>query len=159
LIASLIYPALLVCGMGVLFMVLVLFVVPRFAALYSDLHAELPAITQFLLDFGTTAQSYFPLILVALIAIGIGFWKWMSTDTGAATIDRFRMSFPIMGGIWLKYQVAMFARMMSTLLLGGLPLVPALETAGSSMESRIIARALAQAAQKVREGSPLARSL
>jgi type IV pilus assembly protein PilC len=53
----------------------------------------------------------------------------------------------------------MFARMMSTLLLGGLPLVPALETAGTSMESRVIARGLSQAAQKVREGSPLARSL
>lgn len=159
LIASLIYPALLVCGMGVLFMVLVLFVVPRFAALYKDLHADLPAVTQFLLDFGTSAQSYFPLILVAIVAAGFGFWKWRATEAGSATIDRFRLSLPVMGAIWLKYQVAMFARMMSTLLLGGLPLVPALETAGSSMESRIIARALTQSAQKVREGSPLARSL
>src|SRR3954468_18748258 len=58
LIASLIYPALLVCGMGVLFMVLVLFVVPRFADLYNDLHAELPSVTKFLLNFGTLAQSY-----------------------------------------------------------------------------------------------------
>ncbi len=159
LIASLIYPALLVCGMMVLFSVLVLFVVPRFAALYADLHAELPSITQFLLNFGTTAQAYFPVIAVVLAAIGFGFWKWRSTEAGSAAIDRFRLSLPVMGGIWLKYQVSMFARMMSTLLLGGLPLVPALETAGSSMESRVIARGLTQAAQKVREGSPLARSL
>lgn len=159
LIASLIYPALLICGMGVLFMVLILFVVPRFAALYEDLHAELPSITKFLLNFGTIAQSYFPLILVALFAIGFGFWKWKGTESGSAAIDRFRLSLPIFGGIWLKYQVAMFSRMMSTLLLGGLPLVPALETAGTSMESKVIARALTQAAQKVREGSPLARSL
>src|SRR5438270_3100087 len=159
LLASLIYPTLLVCGMGVLFMVLVLFVVPRFAALYTDLHAELPPVTQFLLNFGTGAQTYFPLILVAILGIGFGFWKWKSTESGSAAIDRFRLSIPVMGAIWLKYQVSMFARMMSTLLLGGLPLVPALETAGSSMESRIIARGLTQAAQRVREGSPLARSL
>jgi type IV pilus assembly protein PilC len=159
LIASLIYPALLICGMGVLFMVLVLFVVPRFAALYADLHAQLPSVTQFLLNFGTLAQSYSPIILIVGIALGFGFWKWRATEGGAAAIDRFRLSLPLFGGIWLKYQVAMFSRMMATLLLGGLPLVPSLETAGSSMESRMIARALTQAAQKVREGSPLARSL
>lgn len=159
LIASLIYPTLLICGMGVLFMVLVLFVVPRFAALYSDLHAQLPSVTQFLLNFGTTAQTYFPVILVVGAALVFGFWKWKSTEGGASAIDRFRLSLPLFGGIWLKYQVAMFSRMMATLLLGGLPLVPSLETAGSSMESRVIARGLTQAAQKVREGSPLARSL
>ena len=159
LLASLIYPTLLVGGMTVLFFVLLLFVVPRFAGLYSDLHAELPAITQFLLDIGTGAQSYFPLLVVAFAVIGFAFWRWKRTDAGSATIDRFRLSIPLLGGIWLKYQVAMFARMMSTLLLGGLPLVPALETAGSSMESRIIARSLTQAAQKVREGDPLAKSL
>ena len=159
LIASLIYPTLLICGMGVLFMVLVLFVVPRFAALYSDLHSQLPSVTQFLLNFGTTAQTYFPVILVVGAALVFGFWEWKSTEGGASAIDRFRLSLPLFGGIWLKYQVAMFSRMMATLLLGGLPLVPSLETAGSSMESRVIARGLTQAAQKVREGSPLARSL
>jgi len=91
--------------------------------------------------------------------VGILFWKWRQTEAGSAAIDRFRLSLPLIGEIWLKYQVAMFARMMSTLLLGGLPLVPALETAGSSMESRLIARALSQSAQRVREGRPLARSL
>src|SRR3954471_550992 len=83
LIASLIYPALLVCGMMVLFAVLVLFVVPRFAALYTDLHAELPPVTQFLLNFGTTAQAYFPVIAVGLAALVFGFWKWRSTEAGS----------------------------------------------------------------------------
>jgi type IV pilus assembly protein PilC len=139
--------------------VLVLFVVPRFADLYKDLHAELPSVTQFLLNFGSMTQTYFPLIIVVVAAAGFSFWKWKATEAGASTIDRFRLALPLFGGIWLKYQVAMFSRMMATLLLGGLPLVPSLETAGSSMESRVIARALTKAAQSVREGSPLARSL
>jgi type IV pilus assembly protein PilC len=159
LLASLIYPALLVVGMGVLFSVLILFVVPRFASLYEELHAPLPAMTAFLLDVGTNAQEYAPFAAIALVAAGILFWKWRQTDAGAAAIDRFRLSLPFIGEIWLKYQVAMFARMMSTLLLGGLPLVPALETAGSSMESKLIARGLSHAAQKVREGRALAPSL
>jgi type IV pilus assembly protein PilC len=159
LLASLIYPALLVSGMTVLFSVLVLFVVPRFAQLYEELHAQLPPVTAFLLQFGSNMQTYFPLMVVVLAAVSILFWKWRQTEGGSAAIDRFRLSLPLIGEIWLKYQVAMFARMMSTLLLGGLPLVPALETAGSSMESRLIARALSRSAQKVREGRPLARSL
>jgi type IV pilus assembly protein PilC len=61
--------------------------------------------------------------------------------------------------IWIKYQVSMFTRMMSTLLTGGLPLVPALETAGQSIQSREVANAVTAAAKMVREGQPLARSL
>src|SRR5882724_332262 len=64
LAASLIYPALLVSGMTVLFGVLVLFVVPRFAQLYEELHAQLPPITAFLLEFGKNVQTYLPLIMV-----------------------------------------------------------------------------------------------
>jgi type IV pilus assembly protein PilC len=159
LVASLIYPALLVVGMMTLFTVLILFVVPRFADLYKELHADLPATTAFLLEFGTNMQTYAPAGLAVLAIMGFLFWRWRKTDAGASAIDRFRLSIPLIGEIWLKYQVAMFARMMSTLLLGGLPLVPALETAGSSMESRLIAKGLRQSAQKVREGRPLARSL
>jgi type IV pilus assembly protein PilC len=66
---------------------------------------------------------------------------------------------PVLGSIWLKYQIAMFARMMSTLLAGGLPLVPALETAGTSIQSRSVASASLGAAERVREGLSLSRSL
>ena len=48
------------------------------------------------------------------------------------------MALPLLGEIWLKYQVANFSRMLSTLLAGGMPLVPSLETAGASMSSRSI---------------------
>src|SRR5262249_16097052 len=74
-------------------------------------------------------------------------------------IDRFRLALPIAGDIWLKYQVAIFSRTLSTLLSGGLPLVQALETAGSSVESKLVSNAVLQSVQKVREGRPLSRSL
>ena len=63
-------------------------------------------------------------------------WRWKETDRGADRIDRVILSVPLLGDIWLKHQVASFSRMLSTLLQGGLPLVPALETAGASMSSR-----------------------
>jgi type IV pilus assembly protein PilC len=64
-----------------------------------------------------------------------------------------------MGPILTKYQVANFSRIMATLLTGGLPLVPALETAGDSLGSRHMANGVGKAVRKVREGRPLARSL
>jgi type IV pilus assembly protein PilC len=65
----------------------------------------------------------------------------------------------VLGGIRLKYQIASFSRMLSTLLLGGIPLVPAMETAGASMTSRRILNGVASATIRVREGQGLAKSL
>jgi type IV pilus assembly protein PilC len=66
---------------------------------------------------------------------------------------------PIFGKIWLKYQVALFARTLSTLLTGGLPLVPSLETAARSISSRRVSKAVGTAVVSVREGKNLADSL
>jgi type IV pilus assembly protein PilC len=63
------------------------------------------------------------------------------------------------GEIWVKYQVAQIARVLSTLLLGGIPLVQALETTGESLGSRSLRKALDQAKRTVREGQPLSASL
>ena len=69
------------------------------------------------------------------------------------------LKLPVMGDIWLKYQVASFSRMLSTLLAGGLPLVPSLETAGASMSSRSILNGVVETAVRVREGQTLSGSL
>jgi len=66
---------------------------------------------------------------------------------------------PVFGEIWLKYQVALFARTLSTLLQGGLPLVPSLETAAKSMGSRSVSRAVIASVTSVREGRGLSSSL
>jgi type IV pilus assembly protein PilC len=158
-LASLIYPALLIGAMIVLLAVLVLFVVPKFGEMYSELGSELPAITQVMLAIGQNAQEYALFIFGGLAIAAFVFWRWRQTEAGAARFDQFRLSLPFIGGIWLKYQIAMFARMLSTLLQGGLPLVSALETAGASIESRAIANAVIAAGSRVREGRSLARSL
>jgi len=138
---------------------LVTYVVPQFANLYSQLKAELPAVTQFMLALGVGAQKYF-LVLVAGLAIALVLiWRWRRSDAGSRRLERIQMATPILGEVWLKYQVAAFARMMATLLSGGLPLVPALETAGGSLGSRILSNSLVAAAQRVREGQALSRAL
>jgi type IV pilus assembly protein PilC len=159
LLASLVYPALLVVLVTTMIIFLITYVVPKFGELYGQLQAQLPPITVFMLNIGQLAQRYFLFTAAALVVLLVLFVRWKNTSTGAAQLDRLRLSVPLLGGIWLKYQVAMFSRMMATLLAGGLPLVPALETAGASMESRVLANAIGECADRVREGLPFARSL
>ena len=160
LLASLIYPALLVTMISIMFTFLISFVVPKFQELYAQVGSErLPAITIFVLSFGTTVQHYILLIAVAVATVAFALWRWSKTTSGSEKIDAFRMSLPIFGEVWLKYQVAVFARMMSTLLMGGLPLVQALETAGISMDSPQLSKAVLKSVQGVREGRPLSKTL
>jgi type IV pilus assembly protein PilC len=135
------------------------YVVPKFADLFSSLDAKLPAITVFMLSVGVNAQKYAPFLLVGLIVLGFVLWRWKETDGGADRIDRAILSLPLLGEIRLKHQVASFSRMLATLLQGGLPLVPAMETAGTSMTSRRILKGIMRAGTRVREGQGLAPSL
>ncbi|HTF66329.1 MAG TPA: type II secretion system F family protein [Edaphobacter sp.] len=157
--ASLIYPALLIFMVIGLFIFLITFVVPRFAQLYEQLGTALPALTVFLMDLGRNAQHYGVYFLVALAGLGFLFFRWTKTDAGATLIDKVRISTPIFGDVWLKYQVGLFSRTLSTLLTGGLPLVPSLETAARSIDSRQVANAVFRSVETVREGKGLSKSL
>jgi type IV pilus assembly protein PilC len=159
LFVSLIYPTLLVSVVLIMVMFLFTYVVPKFADLFNSLDAKLPAITVFMLAVGQNAQKYFPYGAVSLAIAGFVLWRWKDTDTGADRIDRVILSLPLLGDIRLKHQVASFSRMLATLLQGGLPLVPAMETAGSSMSSRRILKGVMRAGTRVREGQALAASL
>jgi type IV pilus assembly protein PilC len=159
LLASLVYPALLITLVVVMLTFLVTYVVPQFANLYTQLGSQVPPLTEFMLGVGRAAQKYLWVALIGLAAAGFGIWRFTRSDTGAQRLDQARMAIPLLGGIWLKYQVAVFSRMMATLLSGGLPLVSALDTAGASIQSRFVRKAVSYATQKVREGRPLSRSL
>ncbi len=159
LFVSLIYPTLLISVVTVMVMFLFTYVVPKFADLFESLNAQLPAITLFMLAVGKNSQKYFPFIVIGLAAAGFLFWQWKKTDSGADRIDRVILSLPLLGDIRLKHQVATFSRMLATLLQGGLPLVPSMETAGGSMTSRRILKGIMRASVRVREGQGLAGSL
>jgi len=159
LAVSMVYPALLVTVVFAMMVFLVTYVVPQFAKLYEDMNAQLPAITLIMLNIGTHAQRYAPIAAVVVIIGALLLWQWKRTDRGAEAVDRGILRMPILGDVWLKYQVANFSRMLSTLLAGGMPLVPSLETAGASMSSRRILNGIKEAAVHVREGRALAKSL
>jgi type IV pilus assembly protein PilC len=158
-VVSLIYPTMLILLVASLVVFLVTYVVPTFATLYSSMSAQLPAITVYLIAIGTTAQKYVWLAAGIAIAVGVLGYFWSRGEAAQEKIDRVKVKTPIVGEIWIKYQVAQFARVLGTLLTGGIPLMQALETAADSLGTPLLRKLLEKAGQSVREGQSLSSSL
>jgi type IV pilus assembly protein PilC len=159
LTASLIYPCVLLTLVFGLMTFMFTVVVPQFAVLYDQMGSKLPAMTTDLLSFGKWLQHNILWILLTAATAGFGGYRFSITESGRDFVDNFRVGMPVFGKIWLKYQVALFARTLSTLLTGGLPLVPSLETAARSISSRKVSQAVRSSIGRVREGKSLADSL
>jgi type IV pilus assembly protein PilC len=159
LISSLWYPALLVSALIVMLVFLMTYVVPQFADLYTTLNAKLPTITVFMLSIGRSIQHYYYIIIGVVAALVFLIMLWVRSEKGSQSLDALRYKLPLVGEIWMKYQIAMFSRTLSTLLTGGLPLVPSLETASQSINSFKIGTNVEYAAKRVREGRSLSSSL
>ncbi|MBI5283006.1 MAG: type II secretion system F family protein [Candidatus Solibacter usitatus] len=156
---SLLYPSVLITLVFLLIVFLVTFVVPRFASLYSTTNATLPAPTRILMAIGQAAETYIVAGAIGFVAAIIAIRYYLHTGQGQAWADRLKLKTPILNEIWIKYQVAQLARLLSTLLTGGIPLVQGMETAAQSVGSPLLRNALAQAQKMVREGQPLSGSL
>jgi type IV pilus assembly protein PilC len=159
LISSLIYPGVLLTLVSALMVFMFTVVVPQFAKLYDQLGNKLPGITLDLLAFGTFMQNNVLWLGIGLVIAAVFAWRFSLTEKGRDVVDTIRIGMPVAGKIWVKYQVAQFSRTLSTLLTGGLPLVPSLETAARSIASRKVSKAVMSSIETVREGKSLAESL
>lgn len=159
LLLSLLYPAFLVVLVTALIVFLVTYVVPSFAQLYESMQAKLPAATLILIAVGTTARNYILALVGGVVGVVVLFNLWARGEAAQVRIDAVKRRTPILGDIWVKYQVAQLARVLSTLLIGGIPLLQALETASESLASKLLRRSLETARQKVREGESLSKAL
>jgi type IV pilus assembly protein PilC len=159
LVMSLIYPCLLLALVLCLMVFLITYVVPSFAELYRSMSAQLPTATVILIAVGTTARNYVLAGFAGLILAAIGFRFWAKTDRGQERVDRVRLRLPLVGEIWIKYQVAQFARVLGTLLTGGIPLLHALQTASESLGTNLLRKTLDQAGKMVKEGRSLSSAL
>lgn len=159
LLMSLIYPCLLLILVLCLMVFLVTYVVPSFAELYKSMSAQLPLATEILISIGTTARNYVLLGFAALVMLAIGFRFWSKTAGGQEKLDRLRLRTPLVGEIWIKYQVAQFSRVLGTLLVGGIPLLQALETAANSLGTNLLRKTLEKSGKMVKEGQSLSAAM
>ena len=159
LMTSLIYPIVLLVLVTALVTFMFAYVVPQFALLYDQLGSKLPEMTVVLLNFSRWINHNIFWIFGTIAIVAFALYRFSLTNRGQDFIDNLRVRLPVFGRIWLKYQVALFARTLATLLTGGLPLVPSLETAARSISSRRVSKAVVGSITTVSEGKPLAEAL
>ena len=149
----------LVTMMLVLVSILLVWVIPQFQTFYEGLGAQLPLATRVLLAVATAVRARLPLIVLALAAAGAGAWYWLRREGSPAALDRALLRLPYFGGLMRMYATSQLTRTLSTLLAGGLPLLNALEVAAASIGNRAMARAVAGATGRIREGASLTVAL
>jgi len=159
LVAALVYPTILVTVASGVLLYLTAYVIPQFARLYSELGTQLPPETVLLITLTGTFRTPILITLGLIILAGVGMLAWSRTDAGGVFADKLKLRVPVLGELWLKYQVARFSRTLGTLLAGGTPLVSALETSAEAIGSRYVSGAVLESAQRVREGQSLHKSL
>ncbi|HVO99440.1 MAG TPA: type II secretion system F family protein [Bryobacteraceae bacterium] len=156
IISSLIYPALLtLVGMGSVF-VLLNFVVPRFAAIFSDPRMVIPTPTLILIKSSAYVRAYSLPALGAIVAILIAFQFYIRTAPGRLWWDSLRLRLPLLGDALRKAETARFARAMATLVAASVPLVQAIGIARGILNNRRIAGTLEQVSQGVKRGEGIA---
>jgi type IV pilus assembly protein PilC len=155
ILATLVYPTLLVTVATVIVTYLVTGVIPKFAMLYRDLGVQLPGPTKLLVTVTVDFRYHILGFIAAVFLTVLGIFFWSRSEEGGVAFDRLKFRVPVLGDTLLKFQVAQFCRTLATLLAGGTPLVSALQTASDSLTSKLVRGAVGRATQMVREGESL----
>ena len=159
IISAMIYPAVLLVTGIVSVVLLLVFVVPQFAAMFEDAGTQIPPAAQFLLNLSDWLQSFGVLIPLALLG---AFFGWRSLDKQAATRlkrDRFLLGLPLLGPLILTRESAVFARTLGSLLGAGIPLIRALRVAREVVANEQLTSQLAIVEEDVRGGAGLGAAL
>src|SRR5579863_2122467 len=159
ILATLVYPVLLVTAATLVVSYLVAFVIPKFGQLYRDMGVELPAATKLLIAITVDYRIVILGVIAGAFLFAVGIFYWSRSDEGGAAFDRLKFRLPVIGDTSLKFQVAQFCRTLATLLTGGTPLVAGLQTAADSMDSALLRSSISRATQMVREGDSLNTAL
>lgn len=157
--SALIYPAILfTVAIGVV-LVLLLQVLPNFESFFSDLGADLPMITKVVVGISNGIRFNWGTILLGLGGLIVFLAIWRRTPTGQRVLERVLYALPVVGSIAKRFVVTRFARTLSTLVAGGIPLVSCLEVLGRSIGTPIFRDAVFSVERKIREGAGLWSSL
>ncbi len=157
--SSMMYPTVVMIVAVGLSTALIMFVVPVFATMFSDFGADLPGLTQTLLDLSGILTSYWYIFVVLVAGLVYGFKRLYKTDRGEYVIDECKLKFPILGELATKVAVSRFASTFSQLLHSGVQIMESLEIVGLATGNRVIGDSLFKARQTIEEGQPLSAAL
>lgn len=156
IVSSMIYPALLaMVGMGSILLLLT-FVVPRFASVFEESHMKIPLPTQLMLQASKLVQAWWWIVGLAVLAGIAGLRFYIRTKDGRLWWDTWRLKLPLLGDALRKAETSRFARAMSTLVANSVPLVQSLGISAAILNNRKMSGALNEVSQGVKRGEGLA---
>jgi general secretion pathway protein F len=156
IISSMIYPALLALVGVSSIIVLLTFVVPRFASVFEESHMKMPVPTMVMLEVSKIVTTYWWMAASALLVTGVIFTTYVRTAPGRLWWDSLRLRIPLLGDALRKAETARFARSMATLVANSVPLVQSIGIAAAILNNRKIAGALGEVMQGVKRGEGIA---
>lgn len=153
------YPKMVVTAISVAFIVLVTFVIPRFATMFTKFGGTLPLPTKVMISLNHVIHHYWYLILTVTAAIILAFHWYINTEKGRLRWDSLKIRIPIFGPFFLKIAMSRFTYIFGILMRSGLPILQTLEIASTTIGNTIISRAIERLKQSVKEGKGLSSPL
>lgn len=159
IVSALVYPIFLICVSGVSIIILMTYVIPRFAVIFKDLGGDIPLTSRLLLDMSYLLRNYWWVLIAGFIAVVFALRKYKSTEQGRWKIDRLKLKLPLIRDLVQKVEVARFTRTLGVLMRSGVPILQGIDLVSRIVNNRVIARSLQQVHDRVKEGDHLAKVL
>jgi type IV pilus assembly protein PilC len=157
--SALVYPAILAFTAVFVILFLLLFVVPKLSGVFKDLGNNLPVTTKMLLASTDFITHNWVVVLAAIVGITVGVKAWLATANGAYLRDKFLLHAPLIGPVVMKATISRFARVLGTLVYGGVSILEALDIAGLSAGNRVFQLSAKKVSEEVRNGRPIAEAM
>jgi len=157
---ALIYPSILLIVAVAVVIVMLWVVVPTFADMFEEMGAELPGITQFVMNASDFVVAYGVFILVGAVGLAVAFRQYMKTEAGRRRVGAVGLAMPLVGELLVQSAMYRFASNLALLLRSGVPMLETLSALGTVFSASPIYRdAIDHAQNRVVAGQPLADSL
>jgi len=156
---AMIYPLTIITVAVGVTVVLLIWVIPVFAELFSSFGKALPAPTQFVINLSNFTVAYFPYIVAVAVATAIGIRQFYQTEAGRLSMDRLFLQAPIFGDLIRKSSVARFTRTLSTLVSSGVPILDALLITAKTAGNKVVERAVLATRASISEGNSISEPL
>lgn len=149
------YPKIVVGAILIAIVILMTFVVPKFARLYSNFNVPLPLPTRILITLSNFFSSYWYLAAIAIIAPIVTFKWYIKTGAGHYNWDKWKLNIPIFGPFSQKATMSRFARIFGALYKSGLPILQSLDIVSRVTDNRLISKAVKDIENDIRGGKSL----
>jgi type IV pilus assembly protein PilC len=153
------YPIAVVALVVLIMSAMLLFVVPQFESIYSNLGGDLPLPTRFLLTLSNLFKAYWWIALLGVFVGRFFFKRWKKTAAGREAVDRAKLRAPVFGTLFHKTALSRFASTLAMLLHSGVPILQALDIVSDTVGNKIISKAIVDVQSSVRDGESMAKPL